>query len=361
MRSSSRPSRNPSLACCLLAAGLTLTSTTARAQTPAAPAAPAQQRSDSPDPTDPNDHRPAPPSKTSTSTDAATNNATKSGTKAAATKADAAKADAAKADAAKADAANADAAKADAAKTDAAKSDARTDAATKSDGTADPQQRRPRTPPPPPPRSSGSARTPERAFRVAGFVDFGSTNFTASQSFDAILDKSSTTIIGGGGQLALRSGIFVQVDITHSSDNGERVFVNNGQVFKLGIPTTVEMTPIDLTAGYRFHFGRRRGPALPAHPKPAERFVPYVGGGIGTVRYKETSKFAQSGDDVDDSFFSYNIVGGLEVGIYRWIGAGVELQQRWVPNALGDAGVSKAFNETDLGGSTIRVKVIVAF
>jgi hypothetical protein len=321
-----RSSRFISLPCCLLAAGLTLSPTTARAQTPTTPSA-AQPHTDSPDPTDPNDHRPAPPSKKnttepSTSTGAGTNGATKT-----------------------------DTTKADTAKTDTAKTDS----------AGDPRQRQPRTPPPPPPRSSSAARTPERAFRVAGFVDFGNTTFTASQSFDAILDKSSTIIIGGGGQLALRSGIFVQVDITHSSDNGERAFVNNGQVFKLGIPATVEMTPIDLSAGYRFHFGRRRGPALPAHPKPAERFVPYLGGGIGTVRYKETSKFAQSGDDVDDSFFSYNILGGLEVGLYRWIGAGVEFQQRWVPNALGDAGVSKAFHETDLGGSTFRVKIIVAF
>lgn len=280
-------SRLISLACCLVAAGLTLSPGLARAQTPTTPST-AQPRADSPDPTDPNDHRPAPPS-------------------------------------------------------------------------SDQQQRRPPTPPPPPPRSSSSARSQERAFRVAGFVDLGSGSFTASKSFDAILDKSSTIVFGGGGQFALRNGIFVQVDITHSSDNGERAFVNNGQVFKVGIPTTVEMTPIDLTGGYRFHFGRRRSASLPAHPKPAERFVPYIGGGIGTLRYKETSKFAQPGDDVDQSFFSYNLLGGLEVGLYRWIGVGVEFQQRWVPNAIGDAGVSKAFNETDLGASTIRLKIIVGF
>jgi hypothetical protein len=268
----------------------------------------AQPRTDSPDPTDPDDHRPAPPA-ASTANDRATT------------------------------------------------------AKTETDGTAaaDPQPRRPRTPPPAP-HSSSTTRGPARGFRVAGFVEFGSTSFTASKSFDAILDKSSATILGGGGQVALRNGIFVQVDITHLSEDGERAFVNNGTVFKLGIPATIEMTPIDLTAGYRFRFGRRtRYPGLPPRPTAAERIVPYVGGGVGTVRYKETSTFAQSGDDVDESFTSYNVLGGVEVGIWKWIGAGVEFQQRWVPDGLGTGGVSKAFNETDLGGSSVRLKVIVGF
>jgi hypothetical protein len=223
---------------------------------------------------------------------------------------------------------------------------------------------KPQQPPPPPskpPASATTTRSRERPFRIAGFAEFGTTAFTASKSFDAILDKSSLTLVGGGGQFALRNGIFVQVDITHQSADGERAFVNNGQVFKLGIPATIELTPIDISAGYRFRFGKRRNPRLAQRPAATDRFVPYVGGGVGTVRYKETSKFAQSGDDVDESFTSYNFLAGLEVGIWRFIGAGVEFQQRWVPDGLGSGGVSKAFNETDLGGSSFRVKVIVGF
>jgi opacity protein-like surface antigen len=217
-------------------------------------------------------------------------------------------------------------------------------------------------PPPQKPATSTATKSQERPFRVAGFAEFGQTSFTASKSFNAILDKSSLSFVGGGGQFALRNGIFVQVDITHQSADGERAFVNNGQVFKLNIPATIELTPIDISAGYRFHFGKRT-PARGARPQasPAQRFVPYVGGGIGTVIYKESSKFAASGDDVDESFTSYNFLAGLEVGIWRFVGAGVEFQQRWVPDGLGSGGVSKAFNETDLGGSTVRVKVIVSF
>jgi hypothetical protein len=227
---------------------------------------------------------------------------------------------------------------------------------------APPAQTKPKPQPPTTSSTPPRPQPPERAFRIAGFAEFGTTAFTASKSFDAILDKSSLTLVGGGGQFALRNGIFVQVDITHQSADGERAFVNNGQVFKLPIPATITLTPIDVSAGYRFRFGKRT-PARGARrtPSPANRFVPYVGGGVGTVRYKETSKFAEAGEDVDESFTSYNFLAGLEVGIWRFLGAGVEFQQRWVPDGLGSGGVSKAFNETDLGGSSFHVKVVVGF
>jgi opacity protein-like surface antigen len=226
-----------------------------------------------------------------------------------------------------------------------------------------PPEKKPAPAKPAPPRSTAASQPPERPFRIAGFVEFGNTWYTATKSFDAILDKSSGPIVGGGGQFALRNGIFVQVDISHFSADGERAFVFNNQVFKLGIPDTVSTTPIDVSAGYRFRFGRRpvRPGARPRPPSFAERVVPYVGGGVGVVNYKETSKFAQTGDNVDESFTSYNFLAGLEVGIWRFVGAGVEFHQRWVPDGLGKDGVSKAFNETDLGGSTIRFKVIVGF
>jgi len=213
----------------------------------------------------------------------------------------------------------------------------------------------------PAPRSTAATRTPDKAVRVAAFGEFGSTNFTASESFNAVLGKTNMIVAGGGAQVALRNGLFVQVDITHASDKGERVFVNNGQVFKLGIAETVEMTPIDVTAGYRFRFGRRRTLAYPTRPTAAERIVPYIGGGIGVVSYKETSQFAETGDDVNESFTSYNVTGGVEVRILKFLSPAVEFQQRWVPDGLGKSGASKAFNETDLGGATIKLKILICF
>jgi hypothetical protein len=226
------------------------------------------------------------------------------------------------------------------------------------------QPKKPATPTPgtkPAPRSTTATRTPDKKIRVAAFGEFGSTDFTASQSFNAVLGKTNMIVAGGGAQVALRNGLFVQVDITHASDTGQRVFVNNGQVFKLGLTETVEMTPIDVTAGYRFRFGRRRTLAFPTRPTAAERIVPYIGGGIGVVSYKETGQFAETGDDVNESFTSYNVTGGVEVRILKFLSPAVEFQQRWVPDGLGKSGASKAFNETDLGGTTIKLKIMICF
>jgi opacity protein-like surface antigen len=228
-----------------------------------------------------------------------------------------------------------------------------------------PQQKPKQTPPATPPSSTRSAPQ-EKPFRVAGFVEFGNTWFTASKSFDAILNANSGPIVGGGGQFALKNGIFVQVDIAHFGADGSRAYVFNNQVYKLNEADSISATPIDLSVGYRFRFGHR--PVRPGtraarrqEPSLAERLVPYVGGGVGTVLYKETSAHAQPGDNIDQSSTSYNFLAGLEIGVWRFIGAGVEFHQRWVPDGLGKDGVSKAFNETDLGGSTIRFKVIVGF
>jgi hypothetical protein len=51
------------------------------------------------------------------------------------------------------------------------------------------------------------------------------------------------------------SKVFIRGMVAHAGKDGERVFVNDGQVFPLGIPLTVGMTPIELGGGWRL--GRR--------------------------------------------------------------------------------------------------------
>jgi opacity protein-like surface antigen len=216
----------------------------------------------------------------------------------------------------------------------------------------------------PPPQ----ARTaPQKPLGAGGFVDLGSTYFAASDSFDAILDTSSGPIFGGGGQVNLPWNLFARVDVTRFKKDGERAFVTaSGQVVKLGIPTTIEVTPIEFTGGYRreIAFGRRapaRGAKPGARPSSGFRIIPFAGGGVGVVKYKESADFAQPGDDVDESFTSYHIIGGVEVPLWKFVGVGAEYHHRWVPDALGTGGVSEQFNETDLGGGTFRFRVIFGF
>jgi opacity protein-like surface antigen len=126
------------------------------------------------------------------------------------------------------------------------------------------------------------------------------------------------------------------------------VFVNNGDVFDLGISTTVTITPFEITGGYRF--GQSR-----------DSVRPYAGGGISWYRYEETSQFAASGDDVSERFTGFHLLGGAEFRVNKWLGIAGELAWASIPNALGQepGSVGTAFGETDLGGTTFRAKVVI--
>ncbi len=189
---------------------------------------------------------------------------------------------------------------------------------------------------------------PASSFGVRGFFDIGRTTFTATQSFEAVLGKASGPIVGGGGEVRLPHNLFASVRGSRFSAEGQRVFVSGGQTFPLGIATTVSVTPIEVTGGYRLV---RRGWPV----------VPYGGGGIGWHRYRETSEFADPSEDVSLTATGYHVVGGADVPVLRWIAAAVEAQWSRVPDAIGSDpnGVAQAFGESDLGGFTARVKVVI--
>src|SRR5688500_3847718 len=183
--------------------------------------------------------------------------------------------------------------------------------------------------------------------QVRGFADVGSTTFTATESFETILGSATGIVFGGGVDVVLPKDLFVSVRASRFRESGERVFVFEGERFGLGIPTTVTVTPIEFTGGYRLDRGWR--------------VVPYGGGGVGQHRYEETSEFADGPENVKESFTGYHVLGGAEFRVSQWIGAAGEIQWATVPDALGQDpnGVSNAFDETDLGGLTFRVKVVI--
>lgn len=192
--------------------------------------------------------------------------------------------------------------------------------------------------------SSAEAQT---EFMLRGFGDVGSTTFTSEKSFDAVLGSASGRVLGGGVEAVLPQRVFVNLRASRFREVGQRVFLFNGEQFDLGIPTTITVTPVELTGGYRFDFGWR--------------LVPYGGAGLGWHRYEETSRFAHGSENVDERFTGYHVVAGAEFRLARWIGAAAEAQWATVPDALGDDpnGVSHEFNESDLGGVTFRLKVVV--
>jgi opacity protein-like surface antigen len=200
-----------------------------------------------------------------------------------------------------------------------------------------------------PPASETARRTSRKAvpppsFSARGYGMVSIDWFQASDSFKAILDQSSGVFYGGGGQAIFRH-FFVDVSLEHFKKTGERAVVVDGNVFRLGIPDTITMDPLRVVGGYRF--SQQNG------------VTPYVGGGIGSVRFQETSDFAEADETTDERFTSYHAVAGVEYAARKWLWVAGEVRYSSVPDAIGAPGIASDFDETNLGGFGVAVKVLV--
>lgn len=182
------------------------------------------------------------------------------------------------------------------------------------------------------------------AFGVRAYGEGAYQWFTAKDSFNAIFETSSGPFYGGGGQVHV-GPVYVDVGVSRFEKTGERVFVFEGEIFRLGIPDRVTITPIVVTAGYRFPV--------------RDRMVPYLGGGIGSMKFEETSDVADPDENVSERFTSYHAVGGVEYAATRWLFVAGEVRYASVPDALGAPGVSAEFDESNLGGVAVAVKVMI--
>jgi hypothetical protein len=187
-----------------------------------------------------------------------------------------------------------------------------------------------------------------RSVEIGGYAMLGRINFIAADSFDVILGSPSGTIVGGGARIGLPyGGLFVDVGAWRFHGEGERVFVSGADVFPLGVPLDITIIPIEISGGWRFQL--RRYPKL----------RPYAAGGFTSYGYTETSQFATGTEDVEEHFSGFHLFGGAEYRVRRWLGVAGELAWTTVPDAIGESGVSEAFNETNLGGTSIRFKVTI--
>jgi opacity protein-like surface antigen len=167
----------------------------------------------------------------------------------------------------------------------------------------------------------------------------------AKETFEAVFGQALQPFWGGGVQVALRSGFYVEVGASRFKKTGERAFVFNGQAFPLGIPLTASITPLEVSAGYRF--------------KVSPRLLPYAGAGLARYAYTETSGFSDTSEDVDATHIGYLVLGGVEFRAHRWVGVGIDVAYTQVTGILGSGGISKEFGEDNLGGTAVRVKVMV--
>ena len=190
------------------------------------------------------------------------------------------------------------------------------------------------------------ARPVYAQFNVRPFVLFADERFAASKTFDATLQTSVVPFLGGGVDVVVKRRFFVDLTISHLSRDGQRAFINNGTVFRLGIPLSVTSTSVDVTGGYRF-IARR------------SRIIPYVGLGFGSYSYRETSDFAAAGEDVDIGHLGFVMLGGAEFRVTRRVGISGDAHYTRVPGILGQGGLSKDAGENDFGGIAARLRVII--
>jgi opacity protein-like surface antigen len=172
-------------------------------------------------------------------------------------------------------------------------------------------------------------------------VEGGYSEMTnAKKSAKAIFDDSpGGGTIGGFVRVGVGQSFFFEAHGRHFQKTGERVFLADpsGEVFRLGHPLTIRMIPVYGAVGYRF--------------LPNSHFAPYVTIGAGATSYKETSDVAGLVETQSSTKFSGHGALGVDylVGPLRF---GVEVGYSTVPNTIGESGVSKVYNEKDVGGLT---------
>ena len=185
------------------------------------------------------------------------------------------------------------------------------------------------------------------ALSIRPFVMATEQSFAAIDTFGATFDKTAFPFFGGGVQVVVNDGLFVELAASRFRQTGERAYLSGGKAFKLGIPLTATITPFEISAGYRFSVRQ-----LP-------RVRPYAAAGYGSYAYQETSDFAQPGEDVDTKHGGYLVNGGAEFRLHPWLGLAIDVQYTQVKGILGSGGVSQQAGESDLGGLAARLKLVV--
>lgn len=198
-------------------------------------------------------------------------------------------------------------------------------------------------------RPNGDGLTGKKTgrFMVRGFGRAGGTLFTARDSFDTILDRPMNTVYGGGAQIVLPVGTFVEVSVDRFSHDGTLALGSGDQVFRLTTPTRLTLTPVLVTVGHRVQNSRR--------------LASYGGGGVGWYTFEEDSPFTSGTETVSERSLGYHLRGGVELNVVPWLWVAGEAQWAMVPDALGNTGVSAFFQEKDLGGTTVSFKLLVGY
>ena len=166
---------------------------------------------------------------------------------------------------------------------------------------------------------------------------------SATSSFEAVDLDPRPVEFGGGARVAgIWRDLFAQVSGGRWSETGERTFIDStGTRFPLGIPLNVKATYVDVSVGWKSGFRTRSG---------GTALWSYVGTGVGAAMYSEDSPFAEPGEDLDTRSLSYHVLAGVEIPLFKGLALAVDARYRYVPDVLGEDGVSAVLGEDALGG-----------
>jgi opacity protein-like surface antigen len=181
---------------------------------------------------------------------------------------------------------------------------------------------------------------------IRGYASFGVAQLAATDTFEALAETSQQPVFGGGVQVTnIWGGLFADLGVAQiQTIDGERVFVADGDVFRLGIPLEIKMRAVDIAAGWRLTFGR---------------VSPYAGAGVTFFAFEQTSEDDDPDEQVDESQNGPVFLGGVDVALLEWLHAGGELRYRRVRGILGEGDVSAEFDEDNAGGLTLAVRISI--
>jgi len=193
----------------------------------------------------------------------------------------------------------------------------------------------------------GSTRPAQDRPGLLAFGAYDFLNIASSHTFDAVFGTSKMHAVGGGIDVVnLWRHVFVRIAASKGSLDGQRVVLVNSTVYKLGTTLTTEMTPTEIGAGWRFVSSRADG-----------RITPYVGASAVLLDYKETSTFADAGENVSETFKGFGAFGGVDLRITRQLVVGGEAQYRTINSTPAANSAAASFSEKNLGGTVLRVKL----
>jgi hypothetical protein len=204
-----------------------------------------------------------------------------------------------------------------------------------------------RPPARPAPRRVLPPLPPEPPISFRPFVMGAESAFAAVETFKAIFGKSYAPFFGGGLQVAFHGKYYVEMSASRFDQTGQRAFRDNGQTFGLGIPLTATITPLEVTAGYRFR------------PRTLPRLRPYLGAGVTSYAYGEQSTFDEPGEGLKTRHAGLVGVGGVEFRVHKYVGISADAEVSHVTGILGQSGISKDAGESDLGGIAARFRLII--